>query len=383
MKLKLKYMEKVTFNPSKKSTVGVEVEAQIVDNNSGDLVNIAENIVNGFGNEDRVKHELYLSTVEITSSPALDSNDTYDELSSIFKKVLDLATGFNAGLIAAGTHPFALYEDQVITNVNPRYEEFAQKYGWAVRRLLTFGMHVHVGMDSKEKAVAVHDEIRTYLPLILALSACSPFWRGKDTELYCSRLSVFQGLPNTGLPEPYLDWKEYEQSLETLVAADVIKKGIGYRQVWKDVRIHPAYGTVEVRIADSMPSLVDTVAVATFVQGLAIKIGNDWEEGKLNAPTPNWLIERNRWAAIKDGLNAKFIVDLEGRTLPIKEVINNLTKEIESIVTSLGSLNRLLELENIFKSDNMVDNMRNFHKKDTLDGLVKELQKILSQSLDM
>jgi len=376
-------MEKVTFNPSKKSTVGVEVEAQIVDNNSGDLVNIAENIVNGFGNEDRVKHELYLSTVEITSSPALDSNDTYDELSSIFKKVLDLAFGFNAGLIAAGTHPFALYEDQVITNVNPRYEEFAQKYGWAVRRLLTFGMHVHVGMDSKEKAVAVHDEIRKYLPLILALSACSPFWRGKDTELYCSRLSVFQGLPNTGLPEPYLDWNEYEQSLETLVAADVIKKGIGYRQVWKDVRIHPAYGTVEVRIADSMPSLVDTVAVATFVQGLAIKIGNDWEEGKLNAPTPNWLIERNRWAAIKDGLNAKFIVDLEGRTLPIKEVINNLTKEIESIVTSLGSLNRLLELENIFKSDNMVDNMRNLHKKDTLDGLVKELQKILIQSLDM
>ena len=140
---------------------------------------------------------------------------------------------------------------------------------------------------------------------------------------------------------------------------------------------------MEVRIADSMPSLVDTVAVATFVQGLVIKIGNDWEEGKLNAPTPNWLIERNRWAAIKDGLNAKFIVDLEGRTLPIKEVINNLTKEIESIVTSLGSLNRLLELENIFKSDNMVDNMRNFHKKDTLDGLVKELQKILSQSLDM
>ena len=154
-------------------------------------------------------------------------------------------------------------------------------------------MHVHVGMDSKEKAVAVHDEIRKYLPLVLALSACSPFWRGKDTELYCSRLSVFQGLPNTGLPEPYFEWSEYEQSLKTLVAADVIKEEIGYRQVWKDVRIHPAYGTVEVRIADSMPSLIDTVAVATFVQALAIKIGNDWEAGKLDEPTPNWLIERN------------------------------------------------------------------------------------------
>ena len=375
-------MSEVVFNPSNSPTVGVEVEAQIVDNTTGNLVNIAENIVNGFNNEDRVKHELYLSTVEITSSPALDTNNTYEELSSIFKEVLDLAIKENAGLIATGTHPFALYEDQVITNVNPRYEEFAQKYGWAVRRLLTFGMHVHVGMDSKEKAVAVHDEIRKYLPLVLALSACSPFWRGKDTELYCSRLSVFQGLPNTGLPEPYLEWSEYEQSLETLVAANVIKEGIGYRQVWKDVRIHPAYGTVEVRIADSMPSLIDTVAVATFVQALAIKIGNDWEAGKLDEPTPNWLIERNRWAAIKEGLNAKFIIDLEGRTKPIKEVIKNLTKEIRPIAESLGSLNRLNELENIFKSDNMVENMRNFHKKESLDGLVKELQKILNESLD-
>jgi len=375
-------MSEVVFNPSKSPTVGVEVEAQIVDNTTGDLVNIAENIVNGFNNEDRVKHELYLSTVEITSSPALDTNNTYEELSSIFKEVLDLAIKENAGLIATGTHPFALYEDQVITNVNPRYEEFAQKYGWAVRRLLTFGMHVHVGMDSKEKAVAVHDEIRKYLPLVLALSACSPFWRGKDTELYCSRLSVFQGLPNTGLPEPYLEWSEYEQSLETLVAANVIKEGIGYRQVWKDVRIHPAYGTVEVRIADSMPSLIDTVAVATFVQALAIKIGNDWEAGKLDEPTPNWLIERNRWAAIKEGLNAKYIIDLEGRTKPIKEVIKNLTNEIKPIAESLGSLNRLNELENIFKSDNMVENMRNFHKKESLDGLVKELQNILNESLD-
>ena len=375
-------MSKVIFNPSNSPTVGVEVEAQIVDNTTGDLVNIAENIVNGFNNEDRVKHELYLSTVEITSSPALDTNNTYDELSSIFKEVLDLANNNNAGLIATGTHPFALYEDQVITNVNPRYEEFAQKYGWAVRRLLTFGMHVHVGMDSRDKAVAVHDEIRKYLPLVLALSACSPFWRGKDTELYCSRLSVFQGLPNTGLPEPYLEWSEYEQSLKTLVAADVIKEKIGYRQVWKDVRIHPAYGTVEVRIADSMPSLIDTVAVATFVQALAIKIGDDWEEGNLDEPTPNWLIERNRWAAIKEGLNGKFIIDLEGRTKPIKEVIKELTKEIKPIAESLGSLNRLNELENIFKSDNIVENMRNFHKKETLDQLVKELQKILNESLD-
>ena len=375
-------MEKIKFNPSKEPTVGVEVESQIVDKSTGDLVNIAENIVNGYGNEERVKHELYLSTVEVTSSPALDTNNTYSELSSIFKDILELANKNNAGLITTGTHPFALYEDQVITNVNPRYEEFANKYGWAVRRLLTFGMHVHVGMDSKEKAVAVHDEIRKYLPLVLALSACSPFWRGKDTELYCSRLSVFQGLPNTGLPEPYYEWREYEQSLQTLVEADIIKAGVGYRQIWKDVRIHPAYGTIEVRIADSMPSLIDTVAVATFVQSLAIYIGNKWEDANLPPPTPNWLIERNRWAAIKEGLNAKFIIDLEGRTKPIKEVIKNLTKEIKPIAESLGSLNRLNELENIFKSDNMVENMRNFHKKESLDGLVKELQNILNESLD-
>ncbi len=130
------------------------------------------------------------------------------------------------------------------------------------------------------------------------------------------------------------------------------------------------------------PNRAHTVAVATFVQALAIKIGNDWEEDKLDEPTPNWLIERNRWAAIKEGLNAKFIIDLEGRTKPIKEVIKHLTKEISPIAESLGSLNRLNKLENIFKSDNMVENMRNFHKKESLDQLVKQLQKILNESLD-
>ena len=107
----------------------------------------------------------------------MDTNDTYKEMSSILSKVLEIAGENNAGLISTGAHPFAMYEDQVITDVNPRYQEFAEKYGWAVRRLLTFGMHVHVGMDSKEKAIAVHDEIRKYLPLVLALSASSPFWR--------------------------------------------------------------------------------------------------------------------------------------------------------------------------------------------------------------
>ena len=105
-------MEKIVFNPSEKPTVGIEVEAQLVDNSSGDLVNIAEGIIKQYSNEDRVKHELYLSTVEITSSPLMNTNDTYKELSSIFKKVLEIANKENAGLISAGSHPFAMYEDQ-------------------------------------------------------------------------------------------------------------------------------------------------------------------------------------------------------------------------------------------------------------------------------
>jgi carboxylate-amine ligase len=121
--------------------------------------------------------------------------------------------------------------------------------------------------------------------------------------------------------------------------------------------------------------------VATFVQALAIKIGNEWEEGELKPPTPNWLIERNRWAAVKDGLNAKYIVDLDGNTKPIKEVINDLSIELQDISESLGSLNMLNELSNIFKSDHMVQNMRDFHQKQSLDALVSELQNILIKSI--
>lgn len=374
-------MEKITFKPSVKPTVGIEIEAQLIDKKSSNLINVAEEIVNKYGDEERVKHELYLSTVEVTSSPALDTNDTYKELSEILKKVLEIANKNGAGIISSGTHPFALYEDQKITQVNPRYQEFAETYGWAVLRLLTFGMHVHVGIDSKEKAVAVHDEIRKYLPLILALSTSSPFWRGRDTELYCTRLSVFQGLPNTGLPEPYHEWGEYEQSLQTLVKAGVIKPDVAFRQVWKDVRIHPEYGTVETRIADSMPSLKDTIAVATLVQALCIKIGQDWEEGKLEAPTPTWLIENNRWAVIKKGLNAEFILNISGETKPITSVIQDLVTMLKPVCEEFGSTENLLSIDRMLKKTQVVDEMREISEKNSLIEVVKFLEKKLISSL--
>jgi len=374
-------MEKITFKPSVKPTVGIEIEAQLIEKKSSNLINVAEEIVNKYGDEERVKHELYLSTVEVTSSPALDTNDTYKELSKILKKVLEIANKNGAGIISSGTHPFALYEDQKITQVNPRYQEFAETYGWAVLRLLTFGMHVHVGIDSKEKAVAVHDEIRKYLPLILALSTSSPFWRGRDTELYCTRLSVFQGLPNTGLPEPYHEWGEYEQSLQTLVKAGVIKPDVAFRQVWKDVRIHPEYGTVETRIADSMPSLKDTIAVATLVQALCIKIGQDWEEGKLEAPTPTWLIENNRWSVIKKGLNAELILNISGETKPITSVIQDLVTMLKPVCEEFGSTENLLSIDRMLKKTQVVDEMREISEKNSLIEVVKFLEKKLISSL--
>jgi len=302
-------------------------------------------------------------------------------LSEILKRVLAIAAEENAGLILSGTHPFALYEDQKISQVNPRYQEFANTYGWAVLRLLTFGMHVHVGMDSKEKAVAVHDEIRKYLPLILALSASSPFWRGRATELYCTRLSIFQGLPNTGLPEPYYEWEEYQQSLQTLVKAGVIKSNISYRQIWKDVRIHPAYGTIETRIADSMPCLKDAIAVATLVQALCIKIGQDWEEGKLDDPTPNWLIENNKWAAIKNGLNAEFIIDTSGTTKPITSVIHDLVTTLSPISAEFGSIDNLQSVKFMLEKDQTVNKMREISDKGSLIAVVHFLEEELISSL--
>ena len=374
-------MKEVVFNPSEIPTVGVEIEAQLIDKESGNLVNVAEKIINEYGDEERVKHELYLSTVEVTSSPYLNTEDTYEELSKILNKVLEIAKEENAGLISAGAHPFALYEDQNITQVNPRYQEFADTYGWAVLRLLTFGMHVHVGMNSKEKAIAVHDEVRKYLPLILAMSTSSPFWRGRDTDLYCARLSIFQGLPNTGLPEPYYTWKEYEQSLQTLIKAGVIKPDVAYRQVWKDVRIHPEYGTVEIRIADSMPSLIDTVAVATFVQALCIKIGEDWEKGRLGKPTPTWLVENNRWAVIKEGLNAEFIIDSSGETKPITLVIKEIIESISSVAEGLGSRDNLFSINSLIDNDQVVDEMREISNQKSLVEVVHFLEKKLISSL--
>ena len=147
------------------------------------------------------------------------------------------------------------------------------------------------------------------------------------------------------------------------------------------MRIHPEYGTVEIRIADSMPSLKDTVAVATLIQALCIKIGKDWEDGLLEKPTPTWLIENNRWSAIKKGLNAEFILDKTGKTIPIVHMIETLVDELKPIAKNLGSQDKLLDVKSILKDDGIVDSMKQIAKNGSLVDVVIFLEEKLNSSL--
>ena len=243
----------IDFTRNDRPTIGVEVELHLVDSATGDLVAGAIEVLAEMGSQHpdgkhpKAKHELFQSTVEIITgvceTPAearLDLQETLDELSEVAAR---------RGLmpLSAGTHPFGLAREQLVSP-DPRYHELIEAMQWPARRLLICGMHVHVGVPTGEHAIPVINELTRHLPLFLALSASSPYFEGEDSGLASARAKVFEGLPTAGLPPQISDWVDFEQFMSTLLDSECITS---IREVWWDIRPHPDFGTVELRMCDA------------------------------------------------------------------------------------------------------------------------------------
>ena len=245
-------------------TVGIEEELMILDSSSLDLVSAIESMLGEDPPSGEIKPELLESVLEIATSPCKDVPTAGAELVSLRALARDRARSLGLEIGAAGTHPFARWEDQRVVR-DDRYRGLVRSLGFVARQELVFGMHVHVGMADPEETIYVANGLRPHVPLLIALSANSPLLRGELTGLMSSRVPIFRALPRVGLPPRFEDWADFERRVETMTESGMIED---YTYLWYDVRPHPRLGTVEIRAMDAQTRVEHTIALSALVISL-------------------------------------------------------------------------------------------------------------------
>jgi carboxylate-amine ligase len=338
----------IEFHASERASLGVEVELTLVDEETGALASAATPILDelGRGHADghpKAKHELFECTVEVITGICATPAEAKGDLAATIGEVRAAAASRGLALMSVGSHPYSHPYEQRISP-DPRYAALIEEMQWPARRLQIFGIHYHVGVRSAEKSIVIANALQFYLAHLLALSASSPYWEGHDTGLASCRVKVFEQLPTAGLPPVIEDWADFEQFMHTLVAAEAIKT---IREVWWDVRPHPNFGTVELRICDGMPTLREVAAVGALVQSLVHRIDLQLDAGEDPYIAREWTVRQNKWLAARHGLDAKLIVDDEGTRMTARDAVLELMRELEPFAAELGCDTELADVKTI------------------------------------
>jgi carboxylate-amine ligase len=330
-------------------TVGVEEELMIVDAESLDLVSAIDLII---GDEPpragQIQPELLESVLEIATAPCATVADVGAELGDLRRLARERAAAHGLRIGASGTHPFARWEDQRVVS-HDRYRGLIQALGIVARQELVFGMHVHVGLADPEEAIAVANGLRPHVPLLIALSANSPLWRGELTGLMSSRVPIFRAFPRVGLPPRFGGWADFSGRVEAMTAAGMIDD---YTFLWYDVRPHPRLGTVEIRAMDAQTRLEHTVGLAALIVSLVHMLAGRHAAGG-DTPDPPWeLLDENRWLAARHGLEADLYDFQEGRVRPARELTAHLLSELGPHAAELGCAAELSRVEGLLRGGN-------------------------------
>ncbi len=314
-------MSTVHFTANDKPTLGVELEVQLIDPETFELKNcildVLKNVPEEFRNS--IKPEIMQSYLEINTKVCDTVADAEEDLRKKVKVADEAAASVGARLLWGATHPFSAWHKQLLTP-DERYKRLCENLQDTARRLVTFGLHVHVGVDSGDKAVMICDRIMRHLPTLLALSANSPFWNGRNTGLHSQRSKVMESLPTAGLPPMMRNWSEYVWLIRHLVDTKFIET---IREIWWDVRPHHNFGTVEVRICDMPSDLKTVLGITALIQCLVHALSEEIDEGTYQFDCHPLMVRQNKWRACRHGLEAS-LVDANHQTYPAREVIKNL-----------------------------------------------------------
>jgi carboxylate-amine ligase len=371
---------RIPFNASPRTSLGVEWELQLVDPATRDLASAASEVLadlaEGESEHPKAKHELFESTVEIITGVCMTVSEAKADLAATLSDVVAAAGRRGLRVMCSGTHPTAQWTEQRISP-DPRYEQLIERMQWLARRLQIFGVHVHVGIRSPDKAIPIVNALTSYVPHLLALSSSSPYWAGRDTGLASSRSKIFEGLPTAGLPVQLTDWAEFEQLMATLIASGTIET---IREIWWDIRPHPGFGTVELRICDGLPTLQEIGAIAALSQCLVDQLNTQLDRG-YQLPRPNiWVQRENKWRAARHGLDAELILDEHGTTRPLREAIAELVHDLRPLAERLGcaaeldDVTRILEVGASYERQRKVAADNGGDVRAVVDSLLAEMQ---------
>ncbi|MEN8143198.1 MAG: YbdK family carboxylate-amine ligase [Thermodesulfobacteriota bacterium] len=331
------------FIPSKPYTIGVELELQLLDSEHYNLTSAAPSILTGLPVEfkDRIKPEFIQSMVEVASGICDDLEELENDLKRSINLLEELARKNNCLIFSSSLHPFAPYRDQVLSP-GKRYAALMEELQLSGRRLITQGLHIHIGLPDGATAIKVCNSIRQYLPLLLALTTSSPYYGGEDTGFFSYRSRLLDSLARAGLPHPFADWNDFRELLLLLKRSSIIED---IRDIWWDVRPHPDLGTIEIRICDLPVRFNEIIAIAGLVQSLVVTLA---EKTAPHSHPPLELIATNKWQAARHGLDGKFVdQDSISEPLSMKEAIKRLLVRTEKAAKRLGSNDSRQEITRI------------------------------------
>jgi glutamate---cysteine ligase / carboxylate-amine ligase len=321
---------RAAFEEPSAMTVGLEEELMILDARSLDLAPRAPELLAATGGDPRFKPELPAAQVEIAVPPAATVPEAAAALAAA-RTDLAGAAAPDCRLAAAGAHPFAAPEG--VVHPAPRYQELDAEYGAVVRHQLLFGLHVHVAVRPADRALAVYNALRSYLPYLAALAANAPFYAGRDTGLASVRPKIADILPRQGVPPAIPSWEALADFLTWARAAGAVTHP---GQWWFELRLHVAYGTVEVRVPDAQSTVADAAAVAAVVHALVAWLAERHDAGEALPVDATWRIAENRWAACRHGAAAGLADLRTGDVTPAREALHALLGDLEPMAARLG-----------------------------------------------
>ncbi len=331
-------------------TLGIEEELMLIDAETLELANSIEGVLEAIEapTSGEVKPELMESVCEIATAPCKNTVEAGMQLRGLRRLVQQVASERGLAVGSAGTHPFAMWEDQRIVS-RPRYRDLVAGLQFVARQELIFGIHVHVGLDDPDKAIHVTNGMRVHLPLLLALSCNSPFWRADSTGLLSTRTPIFRAFPRVGIPPRYDNFEDWTKRIEFMVGSRVIRD---YTYLWYDVRPHPNFGTVEIRVMDSQTRVEHTLALAALVQAQVKELAEHFEGKKRLARYPYEMLDENKWLAARHGLDAELVDLPRTNRILAKDLARRHIERLRPHAEDLGSEEDLECVEDLLDNGN-------------------------------
>lgn len=332
----------LTFAQSPRSTVGIEWELALVDRESGELRNVADQVLSAlytadFSAHPRIVGELLLNTVELITTVHETVPSAVNDLAALLSELRTATDTLGIELVGAGSHPLAHWTDQEVAN-KERYRKLIESTQWWGRNMMIWGVHVHVGIEDRAKVIPILHALLAKSPQLQAIAASSPFWAGEATGYASNRALMFQQLPTAGLPYDLPNWDAFDQFTADLQRTHVIEDVSEIR--W-DVRPAPRWGTIEFRACDGLSTLEEVGAVAAYVQSLTEYFSGQLDRGERTPHLKPWFARENKWRAARYGLDAVIIVNNDGDEAPVRDQITNDLALLAPTAARLGCADEL------------------------------------------